>query len=127
VIAGDGQGNFDFAHGGLLFGARVPDVVLGAAAALGDSTLTVQFINTAPGAPLPDLIQLAAFPRPGQELKAIAIRAQADGELRAAFGVADGTPGRAEVIQVGLFLAGFHGAVADGFPAERINLSRAGR
>src|SRR5207247_1922277 len=88
VIAGDGMGNFDFADGTLLFGARVPDVVLGEDPSLGNSTLTVKFLNTAPGAPLPDLLQLAAFPEPGQELKAISIRAQADGELRAAFGVA---------------------------------------
>src|SRR6266478_6596434 len=49
------------------------------------------FINTSPGAMLPDLMQLVFLPVPGQELRMVTFRAQANGTLRAAFGVPDGT------------------------------------
>ena len=117
----------DFASGTLLFGARVPDVLAGATPALGESFLQVVFINTAPGAELPDLEQLFFDPKPGQETSFISFRAQANGELRAAFGVPDGTTGSAEVIQTGLFMTKFKGATADGFPAELINLKVVGK
>ena len=43
--------------------------------------------------------------------------------LRAAFGVEDGTRGRATVTETGtLFRTSFGGATGDGFPAERTNL-----
>ena len=45
--------------------------------ALGSSLLKVTLINLAPGAPLPDLIQLVAAPEPGQELLAMSIHAEA--------------------------------------------------
>jgi len=108
-------------NGPLLFGHRAPDVLSGAEAALGESLLHVKFINTAPGAMLPDLIQLVFVPEPGQELIFISFVARANGPL------ADGTPGRMEVAQTGLFMTGFHGAVADGFPAENIILRAVGQ
>jgi hypothetical protein len=118
----------DCASDSLLFGHRVPDVLAGADAALGESFLQVKFINTAPGAPLPDLEQLILAPKPGQEFPSfISLTARADGTLRGNFGVPDGTPGRAEVIQTGLFMTKFKGATADAFPAERINLNAVGR
>jgi hypothetical protein len=111
---------FDF-NGPLLFGERLvadagncgmlpPDTE----AALGSSLLHVTFINTAPGAPLPDLIQLFVDPEEGQEILSMSFRGQASGLL------ANGTPGRVEVTQTGLFMTGFNGATADGFPAEKI-------
>jgi len=110
-----------FATNPLLFGHRVPDVLAGADAALGESSLQVRFVNTAPGAPLPDLQQLFGAPVPGQEGPSfISFYARADGTLRGNFGVPDGTPGRAEVIETG------NGATGDGFPAERINLNAVG-
>jgi hypothetical protein len=48
--------------GPLLFGHRVDEVLAGASPALAECTLYVVFINTAPGAPLPDLIQLVFAP-----------------------------------------------------------------
>jgi hypothetical protein len=88
---------FDFANDPVIFGVRW-ERVRGSCVlndpALGNSMLTVTFINTAPGAPLPDLIQLLAAPEPGQELLAISLHAEAVGEL------ADGTPARAETHQV---------------------------
>jgi hypothetical protein len=111
--------------GPLLFGHRVCDVLQGADASLGDSHLLVVFYNPAPGAPLPDLMELmvARF----ADFVSISFRSEAAGTLRAAFGVVDGTYGRAIVSQTGtLFRSGWHGATADGFPAELIHLRVAG-
>jgi len=121
--AGDGS---DFAGAPLLFGHRAPDVLAGEDAALGDNTMQAKFINTAPGLPMPDLLQLFFDPQPGQEVVWLMFRGHAAGTLRAAFGVPDGTPGRLTDIQNGLFMTGFMGAVSDGFPAERINIVATG-
>jgi hypothetical protein len=87
------------------------------------------FINTAPGAPLPD-IQVAfgnGPAQPGQELVAIAITASGSGQLHALAGVPEGTPGRIHVIQTGLFLRGSgQGATADNYPVESITLRPVG-
>jgi hypothetical protein len=81
----------------LLFGARAPDVCNGAEPSLGRITMIVDFVNTEPGAPLPDLLQLLIAPLDGQEGPSfLATRASAKGELREAFGVADGTAGQPE-------------------------------
>jgi hypothetical protein len=116
----------------LLFGFRTQDIVEDPTRqpGLGESHPRVVFKNTAPGAPLPDLV--AAFilgpPAPGQELVAISFDANATGPLRAAFGVAEGTPGRAIVTQTGVLFRGpFEGATEDGFPAERVELRVIGR
>jgi hypothetical protein len=51
----------------LSFGARAQDVVKGAQPALGKASFDITFTNTAPGAPLPNLLQLVSDPqRPGQ-------------------------------------------------------------
>ena len=117
---------FDF-NGPLLFGNRAPEVLdEGKIPALGQSFLHLTFINTAPGAPLPDLLQLAFAPEAGQELLYLAFNSHADGLFHEMFGVPDGTPGRATVVQQGLFMTGFMGAVGDGFPVERIKLQVVG-
>ena len=123
---------FDAFNGPLLFGNRGPEAAAGAEAALGSSQLQVKFINTAPGAPLPDLIQLFVFPEAGQEPLFFGLRNRAKGPLRDAFGVADGTPGLATGVQSGLLGnpqcgAGGPSAVADCFPAERIELHVVGQ
>lgn len=116
----------DFASGTLLFGQRVCDVLAGGQASLGDSQLQVVFINPGPGAPLPDLIEL--FVSRFNDLVSLSFRSQAEGALRAAFGVSDGTPGRATIVQTGtLFRTNFGGATGDGFPAERISLKVVGQ
>ena len=119
----------DFNTDPLTFGARPADVIAGAEAALGNGTFHVKFINTAPGAPLPDLLQLAFAPEEGQEFLMLSIHYTAFGKLHSPSGFAEGTPGRLTCIQTGLFFTGFHGAVGDGFPAESIILgtSRGGR
>lgn len=111
----------------LLFGARAPDVCNGDEPSLGSMTLVVDFINPAPGDPLPDLLQILAAPLEGQEVLKLLMRARADGDLRAAFGVPDGTRGRFYTTQNGLLMTPFMGAVADGFPVERIRLRAVGR
>ena len=72
---------------------------------------------------MPDILQLLVAPEPGQEGPSISLtRARASGPLRAAFGVADGTPGRFHTTQNGIFMTSGGGATADGFPVERISL-----
>jgi hypothetical protein len=107
-----------FGENPLLFGARVSDVLAGATPALADSKLDLEFTNAAPGLPIPDFEQLLFAPGPGQQLLSVVFEATANGTF------ADGTPGKVHVIERGIFDNGFHGAVADGFPAEFINLIR---
>jgi hypothetical protein len=121
-----GVDGFDFT-GPLVFGYRAPDVLNdGAVPALGSSMMKFTFVNTAPGAPLPDLMQVVFAPEEGQELVSVRFSSQAAGDLREGSGYADGTPGKAIVSETGLFMTGFHGAVGDGFPAENIVLIRTG-
>jgi|SRR5215471_10200827 len=107
-----------FGNNKLIFGARVPDIIAGAEPALADSSFSIEFTNPAPGLPLPDLNQLLFAPEDGQELLSVRFEATANGTF------ADGATGKVHVIERGIFDNGFHGAVADGFPAERINLIR---
>jgi hypothetical protein len=110
-------------NGELAFGEQVPDVLTGGAIpSLGDSFLHVKLVNTAPGAPLPDLLQLLIAPEEGQELMFVAFQTNADGLLHEPAGVPEGTPGRLVVVERGLFMTNFNGAVADGFPVERVDL-----
>jgi hypothetical protein len=105
-----------FGENPLIFGTRVTDVQAGAQPALGDSTFDLEFTNSAPGLPIPDLEQLLFAPEPGQTLLSATFRGTANGQF------ANGSPGKVHVIERGIFHNGFHGAVGDGFPAEFINL-----
>jgi hypothetical protein len=122
----------DFATDPLLFGHRATEVLNdGATAALGESTLKLVFINTALGAPMPDLIQLFVAPEPGQEPKSLSLKARADGTLSEAFGVAEGTPGKATIVQVGFYSKNFnpksHVVLGDpNFTVERVDLQATG-
>lgn len=122
VIEGDGEGNFDFSAGPLLFGHRVVEVRGGARPALGDSVLEVVFTNPAPGEPLPDLDQILFAPARGQELRFISFFASAGGQRSEATGAPDGTSGPMEVTQSGLLMARFVGGASRALPAERIDL-----
>jgi hypothetical protein len=120
----------DLAGDPLLYGYRGTDLVANPllTPALSSSDLQVVFKNTAPGAALPDLVTafILGEAEPGQELVMLAFRSRGSGPLRAAFGVADGTPGRCTVVNTGLFRTPFKGAVADAFPAEHVQLQVAG-
>src|SRR6185503_10048462 len=104
VVALDLTGDVlaQIADGPTLFGHRPEDVALGAAAALGESLIYVEFVNNAPGAPLPDLLQVVFAPAPGQELRSLRFLWRASGPLTAGFGVADGTPGHCTIQQDGV-------------------------
>jgi hypothetical protein len=89
--------------------------------------MTVDFINTAPGAAMPNIIQLTFNPHPGQVLEKLLFVVNADGTLRAAFGVPDGTPGSAHTTQRGLFTVPGEGIPADRFPTERVEFRATGQ
>jgi hypothetical protein len=116
-----------------LFGNRAADVLNGATPALGDSVLQVKFNNTAPGAPLPDLVNAFQLGNalPGQELVFLAFRGTATGPLHALAGLGpEGTPGLCLVVQTGLLMKSFNPKSrpgADAFPAELVELRRIGR
>lgn len=75
-------------------------------------------MNPEPGAPLPDLLQV--FVERFEDVRALQVRCNADGYLF------DGTPARATVVQNGLFMTPYKGAVGDGFPVERIDVHAIG-
>jgi hypothetical protein len=120
---------FDFAASPLLFGHRVRDVAAGADAAVGTSHLKVIFKNSGLGAPLPDLEELLFCRLQG--VKLISFQIRAEGTIRAAVGITDGTPGFLQTTQTGLigtaFQNGFKGRLYDAFPAEHIIIRPTGK
>jgi hypothetical protein len=99
-VVGPLNGMIDFVKGPVVFGQRwstnPPVCTLnGASPTLGKSFLHIKFTNTAPGAPLPDLIQLLFSPAPGQGLIEYTFQANATGAL------ANGAPGMVTVVQTG--------------------------
>lgn len=107
-----------------LFGHRPRDVKAGASQALADTHLHTVFINTAPGAPLPDLLAINGTPA----MKFLAFGAHGHGALTWEFGVAEGTPGRCTIVQTGLFNPpGLPKHHPDLFPVEAINLQVVGK
>ena len=126
-VVDNSDGSNDF-NGPLLFGNRAPEVVDGAEPALGASFYQIEFINTAPGDPLPDLLQIVFFPEEGQEVLRTHLTNRAKGPLTELFGVPDGTPGLETGEQVGLLSnpncddADSPSAVADCYPVEKIKL-----
>ncbi len=120
---------FDIATDPLLFGCRGTDLLADPSIVptVSNCQMKAVFTNTAPGAPLPDLIPvLFGFGMPGQEAVAILVNASGAGTLHAASGFGEGTPGRFNLINTGVFHASGKGGTADGFPAEVISLRPAG-
>lgn len=116
-----------------LFGHRPTEVAGGAPQALGDSFLKAVFINSAPGAPLPDLLLFLwgvyFEPLPlGLEIRSVLFQAEAEGPLTAQFGVPENTPGMLHVLQNANLDATAPGkALADLWPVEMVNLKVVGR
>ncbi len=107
--------------GELLFGYYAEEVVGGKPPVLGDSFFKWVFINSAPGAPLPDL--LAQFIEgPTVETIMLSFEASADGVFRESFGVPEGTPGHVQVTQTGPFRAKDLDYGISGWPTEHIHL-----
>ena len=94
--------------------------------ALSSSELNVVFTNDAPGAPLPDLVTafILGNATPGQQLLKLMFRSSGSGPLR---GSSEGALAHLTVTQTGLLITGFHGATADAFPAERVDLHLIGK
>ena len=87
--------------------------------AVASGTIQVKFIIAHPGDPLPDLAFI--------NFLSVSARYQGSGPLRAAFGVAEGTPGKLLVSQTGLFsIPGQGDGVADSYPAELVRVFKAG-
>jgi len=115
----------------VLFGHRQGDLLADPSLkpGLSNANMEVVFINDAPGAALPDLVTafILGNSTPGQELKFLKFRSDGPGPLHAASGVNEGTPGRLQITQTGLFVTGGGGATGDGFPAEHVELRVVGR
>jgi hypothetical protein len=115
-----------FNNNPLLFGYRAQDLIANPALtpALGDVHFHVEFVNTAPGAALPDLV-CGCF-----DFDFIFAQASITGPLHAPVWP-EGTPGRLSVAQTGLIKPGvnngFKGALVDAFPAESIDLKPIGQ
>jgi len=101
-----------------VLGHSVAEVVGGAETALADVQFSIDFINVAPGAPLPAYSTLV-----GQNtFERLLLVINAAGPLRAAFGVAEGTPGAVHVTMRGLLtVPGLpNNGEADAWPAEKV-------
>ena len=59
--------------------------------------MIIKFVNTAPGAPIPDMVNLSFTPGNVPYLETWNLIASAVGPLRSAYGVKNGTPGLATV------------------------------
>jgi hypothetical protein len=123
---------FDYATGPLTFGYRAcDDLPEGQSHALANSFVQLVFINTAPGAPLPDMMQLFVAPLPGQEPLILSFHQSAAGALRSTpyNTFPEGAPGQLTIVQTGLLgrpesLSQCDNAkppaTCDGYPAERV-------
>lgn len=126
----------------LLFGQRVQDLIANPALppALGDIHFRIVFTNTAPRAPLPDLVCINAgpdcpnvVPCPGLQIDYLDAQATITGPLHSLAGLGpDGTPGQLVLTQTGLIQPGIHNGFnnkpfSDAFPVESIALKRIGK
>ncbi len=105
----------------LLFGELAASVAGGATATLGDANLDITFINSAPGAPIPEIGLM-------QDVTRLSVNASAFGPFKAAAGFGpDGTPGHAWLNQVGLLdhVNGHPGV--NGFSVEYVKMQPVGR
>jgi len=94
---------FNTATSPVIFGNRIAEVLAGVAPALGDCTLSIEFLNFFPGAPLPDLLLVLVPPENGfpVALRRLTFTASALGEVHID-GVPDGTLGVATVTHLNL-------------------------
>jgi hypothetical protein len=112
----------------IVFGNRPLAVQAGAPAALGDGLTKVEFTMPSMDSPLPDFFEdLGSDMYP---LVSMMAEVTCKGELRAASGYPDGTPGTAHTTQVGFFTRGVPGdcvALGGCFPAEKVDFKPTGK
>lgn len=96
-----------------VFGSRPADFLTNpnAPKALVNSSLKWTFTATMAGAPIPDMVYMDF-----STLKSIKFGATGTGQ------VPGGGTAKLTITEVGLLTTGFHGAVGDGFPAEKITI-----
>jgi hypothetical protein len=100
---------------------------LGYPAAKGEILMTLEFTNPEPiNGQLPDMWDLFGGEIPGLQLRSLMINVNGSGELRAASGWPEGTPGKIHILQRGLFSTGSGVPGHDGFPAEFIKFVAVG-
>ena len=110
----------------IIFGARAADVAIGATPAVGNCTFQLVFINDAPGAPMPDLMQLLWCTGEKQQVLFLGFSGSSIGLTP------DGTPAFIQTRQNGLLnvstIANDNSRVAlDAFPAEKVLLKPLGK
>ena len=114
------------ADGTLLFGGTPASIFPGWDAngtlTLGEAKFEITFINSALGAPIPDIFQMFGT------TSRMTFNSSAFGPLTAASGLGpDGTPGHAWTNQIGMFTK-VHGHLAvDGFATENLRLQAVGQ
>lgn len=102
-----------------VFGHTPLQVAAGADPALGSINFQFKFTNSAPGAPIPDLVDIIFLQGTEGFNKLNAI---ARGTFRGTYGVPDGTPGFVQSTDVGVLQSkGSGGPRGDFFPAEHID------
>jgi hypothetical protein len=105
----------------LLFGERPSTILGGATPTLGDANLDITFINSAPGAPIPELYYMT-------NVSKLSMNASAFGPFKSLAGFGpDGTPGHAWVNQVGLLTKVNGKPGIDGFAVEYVKLQPVGK
>lgn len=86
--------------GPAVFGYLSREVAAGSPPVLGQGTFSITYINTAPGAPLPDFCDVIFSEENTWQVSKIHATGSATGPLRATFGVPEGTPGRLNLVEV---------------------------
>lgn len=101
------------------------DVVSGKPAALGSCLLHLVFITNNNGGALPDLLQIAFSPNPGEELLVLKFDGTTQGDLRDPY--PSGSKGALHITQIGMFTKANPGFPANGFTAELVEIKQTGR
>ncbi|UCE38393.1 MAG: hypothetical protein JSW00_03970 [Thermoplasmata archaeon] len=89
-----------------VYGSTPGEVISGAHASLGSSRFSLTYItDEAPGAPMPDLVDMVVFGIPGTYPTKVNFVANSRGELNEEYGVPQGTPGSLTVVMEANFNA----------------------
>jgi hypothetical protein len=96
----------DYTMGGeTVYGSTPDEVIAGGHASLGSSKFSLTYItDQAPGAPMPDLLDMVIFGIKGTYPTKVNFVASSKGELNSEYGVPQGTPGKVTVV-MGINLA----------------------